>query len=305
MGKIVKGWRMESTAVTDGHRGMAAIAAYNCDYEQKHRNHKPEKCDSVFKVFGSPEKVVAIAAHYCNQVNLRNKMSGKGGRPIADFGRQFEVSFPKGWEPKTKDDWKGLAEAMLRPMAEHLGVKLQDLAKHSFGTVHMNKKNPHMDIVVSKAINGKIHSKINSNHLSNKVRASVNAYMSTKLKLSYDDYKPISRGRKQKWQHEQKQAEKAQKAAIQERKATNQQGRLLQKVGKVFKSYGNTLSKWFEAQDERTEQKLVKKMQRQISASIEYGATEEMLEQFKTANNEAEQKKKRKTGLNFPHPPAP
>jgi hypothetical protein len=46
-------------------------------------------------------------------------------------------------------------------------------------------------------------------------------------------------------------------------------------------------------------------MQRQISASIEYGATEEMLEQFKTANNEAEQKKKRKTGLNFPHPPAP
>lgn len=290
-GKIVKSWRVTSYNINNGHRGMTGVSSYNCDYEQKHKNHKASKCDRVFKVFGNPERVVAIAARECEAVNYKNIMNGKGGRPISEFGRQFEFSFPKGKEPKTDEEWRVLAREALILIAKRIGISKEDLAKHSFATVHMNKKNPHMDLVVSKAINGKIHSKLNSDYLSNSLRAMSNAVM-LKLGADFGTYEPVSKGRRQKWQKEQEEAKKALEETQEEKKR-------ITSISKVFKSYAKTLALWFESQEEKEELKLSKKMQKQVNDVVDYGAGMEELEEFKKASELAEAKKNKKTNINF------
>lgn len=310
-GKIVQSWTMKSTSVTGGHRGMSQKSAYNCDYDQKHQNHNKGKCDSVFKVFGNPEAVVAKAAMGCEAVNLSNTMKGKGGRPIDSFARQFEFSFPKGQEPKNLEEWKVLARDALTLIAKRLDVSKEDLAKHSFATVHMNKSNPHMDLIVSKSINGKIHSKINSLHLSNSLRVMTNKTM-LKLGIDYAKYEPLGTGRKKKWQYEQKQAKEAEQKALEASKQANidtlkanqanEELNLTKADLKTLKrfntNYGKELKIWFESQDEKAAlksenklQKMHNKIKKRFSDKVlnklgHYGATEE-----------AEKKKKRKIGL--------
>lgn len=297
----IKNWTTKTKQIKRGESGISDHSRYLLSNdEQAHEK------TNIIHLGGSPD---AIIGQYEARRRDRQEKGLRGGG-VRNLATSFVMSLPKDIGHPTPEQWKSILKPVFVKLAQATDLDPKDLAKSCFAVVHdesQSGKQSHCHLLVSNIINKEHQKKITQRIATQAVKDGFNIGVRNTLKIDHRNYKPERTGVKDKdiWLYRKEKAEEEKNAAISERKRTNEQGRLLQKVGKVFKSYGNTLAKWFETQDEKTEQILIKKMQRQISASIEYGATEEMLEQFKTANKEAEDRKKKKTGLNFPKPPAP
>ncbi|WP_205903768.1 hypothetical protein, partial [Pseudomonas viridiflava] len=78
----------------------------------------------------------------------------KGGRPVQGYAQSFVFGLPPSVQKPTPEQWKSITNDILKELAKKLGIEVTDFKGKIFANVH-EQDNPHLNLVVSRIINGK------------------------------------------------------------------------------------------------------------------------------------------------------
>lgn len=297
---MLKNWTVKTKQIKRGVNGLADHSSYLRDPDRP--AHQQTKIEVLH---GSPKSIVLAY----DQRRKQRQLDGKRGGGVRNLATSFVLSLPKDIPQPTAIEWKKMMDIVVEELSEAIEEKAEDMAKQSFIVLHQEEgeKNSHVHFLAGNIVNGEFNKKITQYAGTHAVKTGFNKAVKAVMGVDNYEYIPKQKNVKDKplWAIRKERNKEIERKAEEEREKTMQVGKKLVKVKKVFKSYANTLATWFDTEDEKKQQRLVKKMQKQINSAFDYKATEEQLKQFKDAAERAERDKKKKTGLNFPKPPSP
>lgn len=175
-----------------------------------HKNHKnkqtkiipflPNKNDEWANQF------IHTVSSEALEVDLKNSR-GKGGRPIGSYAVSFDFTIPKGTVRPTAEQWRAIGMDVLKLLKKEIPALKMN---HIFMNIH-DQNNPHLNLVVSKVINGKRERKIDQKALLSKLKSVYSNSVLKHTNFNYKDYEPLEENlgkRKEAWQINQEQIKK-------------------------------------------------------------------------------------------------
>ena len=121
----------------------------------------------------------------------RQKKGLRGGG-VKNHATSFVISCPDNVHPSAKQ-WRKITKDVLKDLADHLGVKPKDLAKHTFANVHdesQSGKHSHLNLVCSNIINNDFRKDLTQHKATWAVKHSVNAAFKKHLGIDHKDHIP-------------------------------------------------------------------------------------------------------------------
>lgn len=156
--KKIKNYFVRNEPIQNGSRGLVGYVDYLKDKE--HKNHK-KKTSEIIHIHGNVDNFLDTVVGEADALQLQRDKAKKGGRPISSLAQSYVFGMPERFVGKpTKKQYQEMAKDMLKVIADKLGVKPADLLDHTFINVHVNKNNPHINIVVGRTIDGQNYEKI-------------------------------------------------------------------------------------------------------------------------------------------------
>jgi hypothetical protein len=205
----LKNWTVTSEAIRKKTTGL--IKYINYLNNKKHERHENTSIINIFSDPERPNKFIKKCVDEALTLDLKNAEKGKGGRPVDSYAVSFDLTLPPGTIRPTAKQWRSIANDIYKTIGRNLDNKLT--SDHIYMNVH-DQDNPHLNVVVSKIINGNRERKIDQKALLSKIKLQYNKSVLEHCGLDYRDYEPEGTGynkRLKRWQHDIKLLEKAQK----------------------------------------------------------------------------------------------
>ena len=186
------------TAKTIKQKSSGLISYGNYLINKKTDSHKET---NIIPIFNNFESFVTHATNEALKVDLKNAEARKGGRPVDGYAVSFNLTLPRNTIRPTPEQWKLIAQDVMRAVKKEIpGLSKQDF----FINVH-DQSNPHLNILVSKIIDGQRNREIDQKKILSVMK---NIYSISVLKhcnFDYQNYNPLNTdlgSRKPKWQIE-------------------------------------------------------------------------------------------------------
>lgn len=146
----MKNWVVVSESVKNKHDGLCSYLNYLV--AENHKNHINKT--RIVPIHNSVKSFINNCVEQVTFRNLERAKNKRGGRSIASFGQSFIFSLPS--EITLFDhQWKLIAKHIFSDLADYLAIDQKTLLKHSFINLHDEDKQ-HINVVVSKVIDGKV-----------------------------------------------------------------------------------------------------------------------------------------------------
>lgn len=205
----IKNWTVTSEAVKNKTSGLIKYINYlNNPNIDKHAN---TEIKNIFKDHRKGSKFIKKCAEEAISLDLKNAENGKGGRPVDSYAVSFDFILPKNTIRPTVDQWKAIAKDIFKVVKS--GVDGNLTQDHVYMNIH-DQDNPHLNLVVSKIIDGQRERKIDQKAILSKMKLQFNKSVLEHCNFDYQDYVPqeTNLGPRQKtWQLDIKKLEKAHK----------------------------------------------------------------------------------------------
>lgn len=188
--KKIKNYFVRNEPIQNSSRGLVGYVNYLQDKE--HRNHK-KRTSEIIHIHGNVDNFLDTVVGEADALQLQRDKAKKGGRPISSFAQSYVFGMPERFVGKpTKKQYQEMAKDMLKVIADKLGVKPADLLDHTFINVHVNKNNPHINIVVGRTIDGQNYEKILTRpSTSNALKRESSRTVKRVLGLDINRYEPL------------------------------------------------------------------------------------------------------------------
>lgn len=205
----IKNWTVTSEAVKNKTSGLIKYINYlNNPNIDKHAN---TEIKNIFKDHRKGSKFIKKCAEEAISLDLKNAENGKGGRPVDSYAVSFDFILPKGTIRPTVEQWRAIAKDIFKVVKS--GVDGNLTQDHVYMNIH-DQDNPHLNLVVSKIIDGQRERKIDQKAILSKMKLQFNKSVLDHCGFDYRDYVPqeTNLGPRQKtWQLDIKKLEKAHK----------------------------------------------------------------------------------------------
>lgn len=203
----IKNWTVTSEAVKNKTSGLIKYINYlNNPNDPNHTNTE------IKNIFGNPDKANKFIKKCCEEaisLDLTNAENGKGGRPVESYAVSFDFILPKNTIRPTVEQWKAIAKDIYKVVKS--GVDGNLTQEHVYMNIH-DQDNPHLNLVVSKIIDGQRERKIDQKAILSKMKLQFNKSVLEHCNFDYQDYVPENNNlgkRKKRWQNDIKLLEKA------------------------------------------------------------------------------------------------
>lgn len=204
MKKKITGFVVTSETIRNKARGLINYLNYLDDPNTpKHKNTE------FITVYGHPNEFIKKCQLEALEVDMANQKKGKGGRPTEGLAVSFDFTLPKNTIRPTQEQWKKIGKDLALTLKDNIDGKLKK--NHIFMNVH-DQSNPHLNMVVSKFMDGKRVRKVDQKALLSKLKSQYNKSVLQHCDFDYRDYEPeeigLSKKRQKAWQLEQQQQER-------------------------------------------------------------------------------------------------
>jgi cell division protein ZapA (FtsZ GTPase activity inhibitor) len=202
---------------------------------------------------------------------------------------------PQSVQKPTPEQWKSITNDILKELAKKLGIEVNDFKGKIFANVH-EQDNPHLNLVVSRIINGRSLKALDQKGTIGVVKAAFTASTLARCGLDVSAYKPLQTNlgpRQEKWQIQQKEAEKALKKVGLEAEKLNLEVARAKGLAKYSAMLNNQILKWIEAvniTDEKQEKRQENRIEQTIDKLTGLNLPEEQIELLNQLFEQAEQK---------------
>jgi hypothetical protein len=207
--KKIKNWTVTSEAVKNKTTGLIKYINYlNNPNVDKHEN---TEIKNVFKDPQKGSKFIQKCSEEAISLDLKNAENGKGGRPVNSYAVSFDFILPKNTIRPTVAQWQAIAKDIYKVVKT--GVDGNLTQDHIYMNIH-DQDNPHLNLVVSKIIDGQRERKIDQKAILSKMKLQFNKSVLDHCDFDYKDYVPEETNlgpRKKTWQQDIKKLEKAHK----------------------------------------------------------------------------------------------
>ena len=205
----IKNWTVTSEAVKNKTSGLIKYINYlNNPNIDKHEN---TEIKNIFKDPEKGSKFIKKCSEEAISLDLKNAENGKGGRPVESYAVSFDFILPKNTIRPTADQWKSIAKDIYKVVKSSVDNNLTQ--EHVYMNIH-DQENPHLNLVVSKIIDGNRERKIDQKAILSKMKLQFNKSVLDHCDFDYKDYVPEQTNlgpRKKTWQNDIKLLEKAHK----------------------------------------------------------------------------------------------
>lgn len=237
----IKNWFVRSERVKGTHTGLIKYSKYLID--SKHPNHA--KTSSIIPIHGNIENFIRTCSNEAVSLDMVNAQ-GKGGRPVQSYAQSFVFGLPPSVSKPTQEQWKSITNDILKELAKKLGVEVNDFKGRIFVNVH-EQDNPHLNIVVSRIINGKSLKALDQKGTITVAKKAFNASTLARCGLDVSTYEPLQTNlgtRQAKWQIQQEESEKALEAIELKSKTFDDDVVKTKEYGKLSAMLNNQIVKW-------------------------------------------------------------
>ncbi|MDO6679513.1 hypothetical protein [Shewanella sp. 4_MG-2023] len=188
----MKNWVVISKPIKESAKGLAKYLSYLTS--PNHQNHKNKT--NIIPLFGNNQNLYKRIIFSVADKELKTAKKRKGGRPISSFAQSYVFILPEGIGTKpTKQEWSYIAKELIHTLIFFTGSSKEDIAKHIFINIH-DQKNPHLNLVVSKIINGDVKTELQKKSIVTALKKTFNYAVLNRLKISPSDYQPQTKRNK-------------------------------------------------------------------------------------------------------------
>lgn len=206
----IKNWTVTSQSVKNKTSGLIEYMDYVNN--PKHDNHLNTEVIDLYKNNNDKSsRFIKKCVDEAITLDLKNLENRKGGRPVESYAVSFDLTLPKNTIRPTKEQWIRIGKDVVSTIAKALDNKLT--SEHVYMNVH-DQINPHLNLMISKVIDGNRERKIDQKHVLNLIKQQFNKSVLEHCDFDYRDYVPesINLGKKkQKWAYDLEQIKKAHK----------------------------------------------------------------------------------------------
>ena len=271
MANKLKNWFVRSERVKGRHAGVIKYGRYLDD--PNHPNHK-DKTRAIIPIYGSVEGFVNECVSESVNLDLANSKK-KGGRPVESYAQSFTFVLPPTVRKPNQDQWKAIFKDVMSAMAGKMGLESTSKLKGKvFANVH-DQDNPHLNIMVSRVIDGKAMANLDQRAVIGAAKRSFTASILKHCGLDVSSYTPLQTNlgkRQATWQLQQKAAEratkdqeKATKKVIERLEGEIENAKELQRLTAMLQ---NQVFKWMEAVEQKDEKQELRQGNRINNAII-------------------------------------
>lgn len=260
----LKNWFVRSERIKDRHGGLIQYLKYLTASE--HPNHKGRT--TIKPLYGDVDTVIQGCSSEAIQLDLKNSQS-KGGRPVNSYAQSFTFVLPGTVKQPTTEQWKLIFKDVAIALAQKLGIPTDSLKGKTFANIH-DQNNPHLNLVVSRVINGKFQRLLDQKATINALKKSFTAATLKHCDLNVGTYIPeqTNLGKRQtNWQRQQEESQKQLKAATDAAKKLEEEIERAKLLGKYTAMLNNQIQKWMLAVQENDAEQEIRQANR-IDRSI-------------------------------------
>jgi hypothetical protein len=237
----IKNWFVRSERVKDKHHGLIKYGKYLVNIE--HSNHK--RTEDIIPVYGNIENFIRTCSNEAVSLDLGNSQK-KGGRPVQSYAQSFVFGLPESVKRPTPEEWKLITSDILKELAKKLDIDVNDFKGRVFANVH-DQDNPHLNLVVSRVIQGKTLKSLDQKGTIGIAKKAFNAASLARCGLDVSAYQPLKTNvgpRQAKWQLQQQDSEKALKEIGLKSKAFDSEVDKTIEYGRLTTMINNQIVKW-------------------------------------------------------------
>lgn len=301
----LKNWFVRSERIKDKHNGLIQYLKYLTASE--HPNHKGRT--TIQPLYGSVEAIIQACSSEAIQLDLKNSRT-KGGRPVHSYAQSFTFVLPGTVKKPTAEQWRLIFKDVAVALAQKLCIPPESLKGKAFANIH-EQNNPHLNLVVSRVINGKYQRPLDQKGTINTLKM---AFTNATLKhcgLNVGSYNPenTNQGRRQKnWQRQQEEAQRQIKAATDTTKKLEEEIERAKLLGKYTTMLNSQIQKWLLAvqdNDIDQENRQANRIDKSITNLNELSISPETAELIEALVSSVEKKAGRPITVKRKHKPWP
>lgn len=200
-------WTTISKPIKNHIAGLSNYMIYLED--NQHKNHKG-KTNEIIPIFGDSKIFRQSVVKNCAEVDYKNQLKRKGGRPLSSMAQSFVFSLPPGVTKPTKKQWEKIAEVLILKICTQFKIPPQHAEKYIFSNVH-DQSNPHLNLVVSKTRNGEVFKDLQRSQIIKSLKLSFTTQYQLLTGYNPNDYQVIKKNspkkRKPRWLYEKEKRE--------------------------------------------------------------------------------------------------
>jgi len=187
----MKNWVVISKPIKEQAKGLAKYLSYLTNPD--HPNHKNKT--QIIPLFGNNQSLYKRTIFNVADKELKAAKKRKGGRPISSYAQSYVFTLPEMDIKPTKQEWAYIAKELIYTLMFFTDSSKEDIAKHIFINIH-DQKNPHLNLVVSKIINGNVKTELQKKSIVSALKKTFNYAVLNSLKISPNEYKPLTKRNK-------------------------------------------------------------------------------------------------------------
>ena len=286
----IQNWFVRSERVKDKHNGLIKYGKYLIDHN--HPNHA--NTAGITPIYNNIENFIRSVSNEAVSLDIGNAQK-KGGRPVQSYAQSFVFGLPPSVQRPTPEQWKSITNDILKELAKKLGISVLDLKGKVFANVH-EQDNPHLNIVISRVINGKALKALDQKGTIGIAKQAFTAASLARCGLDVSTYTPLQTnlGRRQaKWEIQEQKAEKALTLVGLKAEKLNLEVARAKGLAKYSAMLNNQILKWIEAvniPDEKQEKRQENRLEQTIEKITGLNLPNEQVELINQLFEQAEQK---------------
>lgn len=191
----MKNWTVVSEPVRGEHAGLCSYLNYLI--AENHKNHINKT--RIVTIHNSVNGFINNCIEQITERNLVRTKNKKGGRNISSYAQSFMFSLPADIS-LFDHQWKSIAKHIFKDLSDYLNIDHKVLLDHAFINLHDEDKQ-HINLVVSKVINGNVIRDIQRKSVIKMLKHSFNAAVLKYTQNDYQDYIPETKRSKRYKKH--------------------------------------------------------------------------------------------------------
>lgn len=237
----LKNWFVRSERIKDKHSGIIQYLNYLTNSE--HPNHKNKT--TIRPLYGDITTVIQGCANEAILLDLKNSKS-KGGRPVSSYAQSFTFVLPETVHKPSAEQWRLVFKDVAIALAQKVGIAPDALKGKAFANIH-DQSNPHLNLVLSRVINGKHLRALDQKSTINVLKKSFTTSTLKHCGLDLSSYTPTNTNlgtRQKNWQRQQQETQMQIKAATDAAKKLEEEIEQAKLLGKYIAMLNGQIQKW-------------------------------------------------------------
>lgn len=165
-------------------KGLTTYLSYLVS--SKHKSHRDKT--RIVPIHNTIKKLINNCIEQITDRNLERKKEKKGGRDISSYAQSFVFSLPPDIY-LNDEQWKQVSMSVFCDLADYLNLSKTTLSKNCFINLH-DQENQHINLVVSKVIDGTVCKDIQKKAVLAMLKQSFNCAVLKTANINHLTYNP-------------------------------------------------------------------------------------------------------------------